>query len=149
MRTITIWICTILALVISQPAVPVWAGAALIVTAISGIKADLSSPSPRRRWAAFKRIAFMCLIGFILIFAGKQIGGALWHSQIQSAEQARQAMLSLAIYCISLLATPTLIWAYMTQRQHSRRVPVNSIRKTNTLVEIAVNSRRTHTRVAV
>ena len=149
MRTIIIWICTILALVITQPPIPVWAGAALILTAVSGLKADLSSPSPRKRWAAFKRIAFMFLMGMILILAGKQIGEAPWHLQIESAAQARYAMFSLAVYCISLFGVPAIIWAYISQRHHSRRMPIHCVRNSNTLVDIADNSRRTHVRIAV
>lgn len=149
MRTYIIWLCAILALVITQPATPVWAGTVLLLTGISSVRVDLSLASPKRRWAAFKRIAFIGATGMMLVLAGFQIDSAPWNMQVESAVQAKHAMLSLAVYCISLFGTPVLIWAHISQRQHSRRLPVRSARSTDTLAEIAVNNRRSHARMAV
>ncbi len=119
---IAVSIFTIFCLVITRPALPVWVGAGLMAYIMRCIEIDLSAKSARKRFAAFKRIVLIALLGIILIAAGACVPGAPWYQQINSASDARSVLPALLLYSVSILVAPALVLVHLLHRESVARL---------------------------
>ena len=126
-----------LTLILMRPNVPVLAGVALLTLVITGAQSDLSSSSPRKRLAAFKRLVLLSVFGGALVLAGVGIQSAPWQMSVSTSAQARHAIAALIIYSVALIGAPALAWTHLSLRAPAAKRIITKRASATTLKQIA------------
>ncbi len=138
-----------LTLIIMRPNVPVLVGVGLLTLVITGARRDLCSLSPKKRWAAFKRLTALSICGGALVLAGVGIKSAPWEMSVSTPAQARQAMTVLAIYAIALIGAPSLAWTHLSLREPRAKHKVAKRAAATTLGNIGCADNHQRIQIAV
>lgn len=138
-----------LSLILMRPNVPVLAGVGLLTLVITGARRDLCSSSPRKRWAAFKRLVLLSITGGMLVLVGVGIESAPWQMSVSTAAQARHAMAALVIYNAALIGAPALAWAHLSLREPGAKRKIAKKATATTLENIGCAERIHRVQIAV
>lgn len=137
-RQILIFLSGVLiTLIFMKPTVPVFAGSALLILAAGAYRIDLCQASAQKRWASFKRIAGMALLGGLLVAAGTAIGPLSSRVDVSNGPEMRHVMAYMVLYCLSFIGAPVLVWTYLSQREPRTRRRVRQGTDITTLSSLA------------
>lgn len=127
----------LITLLLMKPTIPVLAGSALLLLAANAYRSDLCQLSPRKRWAAFKKIAAMAAFGGALAVSGAAFGPVSTKVNPSNVSEIRHIMAYVALCGVSLIGTPSLIWAYLSQRGPLQRKRIRQGTVITTLSSLA------------